>query len=406
MQTVTITRSFPPYNAGVSYTVEDDMAIFLCQNDFAFVAAPMTPAAAAAARAAIGVGAGSYDPFFERSRLAISKAISGSRQAKFLMIGDSNTAGLGSNGSQSPTYAGARAKSYPSQMVRLLTLAGIPARDSAWYGPNAGSNDHTGYDSRLTLGAGWSVTNNYIAFSNSTTTNAIAFTPTENIDRLEIRWVNGGGGVFTVDVDGGAALATITASGTFKIEKQVINCTRGTHTINIKRVSGNVAFCGVIAYDSTVPDVSIINAGYGGFRSNDLDTGSTTWGPLLSFASIAPDLSVIDIGINDVAQSRTAEQYKVNLRNIVASVSPTGPVIIVSPIPFSHANRAAVWPAYMQAMKDIAAETGALFLDADTRYTDYATVVANGLSYDPLHPNASGYADYALWLKNMIVRDH
>lgn len=337
----------------------------------------------------------------DKARAAIAKLRTGAKtNVKIVALGDSNTAGFGSTGAA--TYANCKALSYPSQLVASLTAAGYSARNSSWLSGNTGGA-FAGYDPRLSIGAGWVETYQYLCFFNNTTTNALAFTATERFDTIEVMYVNGSGGVFTIDVDGGAALATITANGASTISKQTISCPLGVHTLNAKRVSGSCFVVSMIAYDSTAPNISVINVGIGGYTSGNFNDGSATWGPLITLGTLAPDLTLINIGINDVVANVPAATYQTNLDAIVVKALLSGSVIIAAPIPFTTANRPALWASYITAMKTVAANRGAIFVDSDARYTSYANAVSLGFNYDTLHPNGAGYSDFAGMVEGVIL---
>ncbi|WP_380784012.1 hypothetical protein [Sphingomonas sp. R86520] len=100
-------------------------------------------------------------------------------------------------------------------------------------------------------------------FFNGTTTNSMDFAIPGQSDTIEIYSPrNSGLGAFTAAVDGGAVLQTVVQDGVDGFIKTTITVTRGAHTLNLSRVSGLVFITGVIAFDSTVPAVDVVSAGW------------------------------------------------------------------------------------------------------------------------------------------------
>ena len=87
-----------------------------------------------------------------------------------------------------------------------------------------------------------------------------------------------------------------------------------------------VAFAGIEAYNSTVPGISICNAGWKGATSASLIDQSSPGAPLNALLSVNPDAVFTSIGINDANSSVPLSTYLSNLSTYVSTL--TAPTVI------------------------------------------------------------------------------
>lgn len=345
-------------------------------------------------------------PRLDKWRAAVAKLRAGSAAtATLLCVGDSNTAGYDG------TYTDKKRSSYPTRLAQMLDACGLGAQEASFVSTNTGDGSAgPTYDPRMALGSGWAALGSPptlagLFWANSTTTTAFAFTPTQSFDRIEV-FYSASTGSFTVDVDGGAVLLTVPGGGGPALVKSTVNCTAGTHTVNLKRVSGAVYIYGINVYSSTAPKISVINAGLGGTTSTALaNNGDAAFKPTKILEGIGAHVVVLNIGINDIVAGTPAATYEANLTTVVTSAQTGGAdVILCAPMPFSDANYASLMPQYIAALKAVATAKGCFFVDAINRYTSYANSNALGLQGSALHPNAAGYADYAAMVCEVLRR--
>lgn len=337
-----------------------------------------------------------------RWRKALADVQNGEGRARYLQIGDSITAGQ------------ARANSWPRRIRAMLASAGVAAIDESTYG-SAGNADLTAfvaYDPRWTFGAGWSL---YAdpglesiggkPFSNNTTTNAASFTPTSAVDTFEITYTNPAvTGVFTVDIDGatsGVGYASVNIASDDTLKKVTISVgSPGTHTLNIKRVSGLVIFDAVRAYNSAAPAIDIMNAGWAGSRSVEWNrTGANGWFPPASIATAAPHLTDIMLGTNDYpAPTKTPiATYTANIQALITAAKATGEVRLITPMP-SATSFAYLYDQadVMNALIGLAASNSVELINLTDRYVSYTALAAAGFAAgDGVHPNNAGRTDIA-----------
>jgi len=322
----------------------------------------------------------------------------GAIQSVILGIGDSLELGVGATAQTNVTRYMANA---------ISAGYGIYAESSGFMGCGNASNRRITYDSRIVMGAGWGY-NDAVAtlgggtFTNSTTTNAFAFTPTSIGDRLRVIYrITSGGGLFTVDVDGIGVSPSIDCDGADAIGSYVFAGTGSVY--NIKRVSGGaVEIIGVYHYKSENTQLILVNAGLSGTLTSEVAT-TGTWSPLAVAAVIAPSLSVVSLGTNDWSFDVGVPAFKTNLDTIYNALIAVSDVVFVSPVPanpadpFAYNVTHAVQQGYVLGMQEVAEEKGCLFVDMFSRWTDYAT--ANALGYyagDNFHVSPKGYVDCAV----------
>jgi lysophospholipase L1-like esterase len=334
-----------------------------------------------------------------RWRKAIANVRNGSGRARLALVGDSTTAGSGSVATGSNN---AVAKSYPSFLANILNSYHFPAiATSAW-----GRNLWPATDPRVAA-PNWIQSSNMLN-GNSIRANAIldplSFNPGVPWDTAEVWYADlNGCGTFTINVDGGAVLATISPNGAGAIKKAQITRALGNGVLNVARTGagGQLYIAGMVTYDSTSPKVDVFNLGWSGSIVSDWTTTSTSYvslatPPSENLKTVAPDLTVICLTINDSGFGTDVNLYKANLQTLVSAALTTGDVVMMSGVP-SEASTASVstQEKYINAALEVALNNNLPFINLTQRWGSYAISNALGLYTDLQHPLAIGYADVA-----------
>lgn len=345
-----------------------------------------------------------------RWNAALGRVLSGAGNARMLFIGDSTTLGYESNGS---TTGNMKPLSTPTQVSNLLAKSGYPSGWQNFMGNGFAStgNNTVQWDNRLVVGTGWlnsTATGYFVGGEVFTTTNAtgsLSFTPTVATDTFVVwYWGFSGSGTLSLDVNGTGTTNHSTSNGTATIGSFTITGTKGMNAYNTKWVSGTLFILGFEAYDSTVKQVSCLNAGWWG-------SDSYNWANMLaeSFVSnfispLAPDLTVITLGINDWNQNHPVAQVYANIQNIITQATVSGDVIVVSDnLTDSGATQAQQLP-YDQSMFGLAYANNYPFIDNWARWNNANQVISDGLlGSDRTHPTGAGYADMARSIVEVIV---
>lgn len=376
-------------------------------------------AASAAQQLTANVYLNGASPSFIRK--AFAKVMAGGR-SRVGFFGDSTTvgAGAGTNGSGTSGLVGARTGNFCTQLAKLLTAAGYPAFNEARLGNQIVDADtgvtYPQYDPAVALSGfaptttGGLTVGGYFFLSN-VSGSKWSHTPAMTFDRYDTFSTNNVAATATVDVDGGASLATIGgAGGANVLQKNSVSPTRGTHTTNITLgANANFFVLGGIPYDSTTGGFDFLQLGMWGRKMSDLATNGTAWAPsnptVLSLLGM--DFGVVQMTINDSKDAGTdPESYAASLATVVAAFATAGvPLILMSGIP-SNTNR--VTPtqrvAIVSKVQQRAATNGLIYLDQDARDISYAYNQTLGWMYDDLHGNRSFYADEARWLARTLIR--
>jgi len=351
-------------------------------------------------------------------RVALAKVMNGSANAKLAFTGDSTTMGLFAGGSGTQ-FAGNAPFSVPRRIAAALTGRGVNSQSGSFF-CNSGIGTVANvalYDTRLVFGAGWNT--GFVTQSaggdalthNAANQNSLDFTPTQPFDTAEVWCVtNSAYQDFTIAVDGGAALATVDCSVPISILKTTVTTTLGTHTLNIAKSAANAAQTNILAvntYDSATKAVQVWGMGYSGSTSGIWGTATTSvWLAPQMVATYAPDLSVICLGINDWIAAVSAADYKANMAVLIGKAKISGDVILVVPPP-SLIGYGGITQANMDALRaavfELSATYSAPVLDMYSRFENQPAADALGFYSDGVHPNKTGYQDWANALIGFIA---
>lgn len=338
-------------------------------------------------------------------RAARARVLSGTGSALVYHVGDSTTGGQGGT---YPGYANPKNFSYPAQASRILAARGLPTRYDAIIGNNnQAATKYPEYNPDVTLGAGWTFTatrgpGGYRFRAPSPVTTGISFTPTEPFDRVDILYPQLSGlGTFSADIDGGTP-TVVDASGANAVGKVTLSTTLGTHTINITRTSGgangDVEIVGIEPYVAGESVVRMWNMGASGITSlNYADSSSNSpWRPLPFLRNSSPDLTFINLGINDWHPTVTPiANYKAAMQTLIDAVNTAGDVVLVVPIPsLTSGASSALQESFRTAIYELAALNNCPVIDMMERMRSYALANGLGLYFDGKHANQAGYAEF------------
>lgn len=348
-------------------------------------------------------------PQLNHWRAALARMRAGTGRARVLLIGDSTTDGAGAGTSGTTNLVGSEAKNRGNSLATILKALGIPSSYNSFVSDgNVTLNSVTlqQYDPRVSaFGTGWATFSPQkipggilIAFSGATP-GTFTFTPTGAVDTAVIYFVRQTtSGSFAVNVDGGSTISTPTTSGTANsVGSATITFTKGTHAINLVATgNGNINLMGIVTYDSTTPAVDIVNAGwYGATLTNWIDN-TAAYSPLNVASDYQPNLTIIQLTINDSNGGATPANYSANLQTLVTACLTTGDVVIESGIP-SNTTQATngQLASIVAAARAVAASNNLPFWDINARWTSYAVTNPIMPYFDSDHATAVGYADIA-----------
>lgn len=264
---------------------------------------------------------------------ALANVMSGKGNARILCLGDSTTEGyFSTNTASGPYYA----LSFCNQLANIFNGAGIPASTDNFVGNAAGDRAST-VDNRLVLGSGWSgaatAGNQSLGgffFIASSATGSTTYTPLKPVDTFVVWYPTvTGGGTLNYNIDGGSNTG-INQNIANSFGHTTISTTLGTHVLNLNYGSGAGAFFTAIeAYNSTVPQVLMENAGWNGSKTSDWDLTTNNYSPSPACGTFAPDLVIINLQVNDMISSTALATYKANLQTIISNCQRGGNTDVV-----------------------------------------------------------------------------
>ncbi|GAA4220310.1 hypothetical protein GCM10022253_24160 [Sphingomonas endophytica] len=355
-----------------------------------------------------------------RWRAALARYFTSGYRPKLLFIGDSKDVGIGAGTASDGTFqsVGAASRNKTAYVAQMLAARGFNVNRQSWAGAAGLSSTAAvnGYDPRRTIPSSWG----YGSFSlgggrlNSANPNTDAMTivPDAGVitDRVDILAVTSAG-LGTISVSDGTTTATQSTNAADGIQRLTFTgFSRGAgKTYSIARTSvntGSIRIIATIALDSTRPEIEILNAGASGSTTANWNSGANPESPLNAIPAYAPDMSVIQLGTNDMGPSANISvgAFSANLAAIVAAAKTTGDCVVELPTqPPVGAASYQVYPSYIAAARGVAFSAGCIVIDHGARLGSWATASAAGFMFDPLHETASGYADEARPVADALI---
>jgi lysophospholipase L1-like esterase len=350
-------------------------------------------------------------------------------QARVLFIGDSTTMGSYCT----TTVSQQTGCSFPSQLAAILNAHGINATTDSFVGDALNTAPRYLQDPRMSLGAGWVDTNLLTStiggdgfVATGVTSGPLTYTPSLPVDTFKVLYLtNGGQGTLSYNIDG-ASNATINENAAASFAAVTTGAgTVGNHVINFNNVSGsaNVWVLGAEAWDSTRSQVIIENAGWNSSTSANWASTSNAWSPALACGILAPDLVVIDLGINDMQVGVALSTFKSNLQSLISHCQSAGhtDVLLVTtnhtnPSDSNNPTSEATQQTYAQTVRALSQTTtnsanivGVPLADEFSNLSSYAQELvagypANNGSYpDDLHLLGPGNSFIARDLFSLLV---
>jgi lysophospholipase L1-like esterase len=336
-------------------------------------------------------------------RRALGNVAAGVSNAKVCIIGDSQVAGWGASGN---VFVNARVAGWPAKMTQILRSCGLNASDASWMGDQNTFQQSTSlatYDPRITIGTGWVSGTGGLTFGAYALTGSgsgvVSFSPTQTFDTIEVYWAGyPGHGTFSIGVDGGAGLASVSTDVAASVVKTVVTCSRGTHTVDVARTGGGVvSLIGMRVYDSTVKEISIIQGGWSGAASASWNDAAQPFSPKPVLQYIAPDLTIIALCGNDWHGSVAQATFSANIQALITAAQVSGDVILMTDTNTNPATTKsyALQQPYLDTLCSLAASNGVPFVDIAYRWKSFEAANAAGWMSDQNHPSAAGYLEIA-----------
>lgn len=355
-----------------------------------------------------GVVTNINSPFTIKDRddlLAWNKGRAGSlanlSNSKILFLGDSNTIGVGGVSTTAPFLL---KYSFPSMATKLFSDRG--GREGGPIGLHGWSATTYGLtDPRVSISSGWTSATESVGghmLENSTNSLSLQFFPPEQWDTVDVWFASDSAAVANVGPNGSLQTVNITGGS---IEKKTITHTGLTSAqLIIQRVSGTVRLIGYHCYNSTKGEVSFLNAGRSGWRSDHAAEASTWYSPLNAAKAISPDLCFIQFGINDWNQNiNPTDGFRTAMQSLISGMKSVGSSVVLM-IPFYVGGvKTYSWKSYRNEILSLAETYNCPVVDISTLLGFTPDPDNNGYVADALHLNYKGYAEVSN-IVNQLLR--
>ncbi len=351
-------------------------------------------------------GTASTGPQLPNWRLALAKVRDGVADAKILFIGDSTTYGMSDTLCTTNVWPG----SYPARVWNILaskyTVAPGLTKPPA-------AVDSPCIDNRWTLGTGWTENAAY-GWGGFSSVEGVAgsgnlvFAPNNGAtyDSFDVYYTTStsGLGTLTITATGGSPVvqSTIHSSPIGFQHVTVTAASAATNNTVTITTSVNPVFVDAIEpWLSTVRTVRIGSMGVSGSTSSNWANGFSGYLPSVAIANYAPNLTVINLGINDGYSSVPAATVTANLSNIVTAAQASGDVILVMPNPVSQTPTVTSEALYYPAIQNLANTLNVPLIDI---YGRWGQTWQTNLMANSLHPNDYGYWDIAEAITSLLLQ--
>jgi len=351
---------------------------------------------------------------------------SGSRNARIMCLGDSYTQGANTD----LTFTNSYANAFPNLLAANFRAAGVTSYCNSTFGfhyavyNGSGGSYRNNEDPRLagTGGAGvnstqssqvQSIAGPVIQFPLASST--LSFTPANAVNTIKVTYllVNNGAGhsLFTYNINGGSSTAIDAQSSTPGFANFTVTGSLGTNTVNMAwNGTGYVNFAGFECYNSAAKEVTIINCGWSGATAGNWCDTTNGYNAGYAIPYLAPDLTIICLGLNDLNTGVSVATYTANMQTLITQAKAVGDCLLVTGGPWDPTGSSvsyATQGGYWQAMHQLAVQNNLRIVDMYSRWGTMTAASALGLEAggsfsQDCHPSATGQADYAQTIFNML----
>ena len=325
----------------------------------------------------------------KKFRTAYAKAKNGEGRATISCYGDSITSGYRAT---APQYL----NSWPAHIRALVDAKTGVVTGTGFVKPSALTEDAGETRFAYTSGSWGSRGSGIFGLDSYNAAGGMLTIGPIVTDRIRVYYLKySGAGTATTTMDAVAG-ASIVGNGATSASFQDFTATQGSHTLVITAPTGSdFVFLGFDAHQNgTTSGVRFNNVGYNGSQAANLAGGIS--GPQMAFNVLAPDLSVICFGDNDLASSTTPAAFKTNMQALINyAYGVSSSVLLLVPPPPGINDPLNNYLNYVSAYYALADANDCALIDTSKRFVSYTSANAEGLMFDGQHPNNRGYWDMA-----------
>lgn len=237
----------------------------------------------------------------------------------------------------------------------------------------------------------------------------LSFTPPNNVDTFVFYYpTNTTLGSCTVQIDSGATTSVnenLPAGGYTSV---TLTASLGSHTFNVNWASGVCFWASIVGYNSSSKEISIYNMGWAASLAANWDASTYGWDPINAIALVAPDLTFIDLTINDWNAGTNLSTYSAEIQALITAAKASGDVILMSGNPsdptFGSDASLATQQTYVAAMETLAYSNNVPMIDVWTLFGGtWSGPNTSGWMFDSLHPNGTGYGMIAGYVNEALA---
>lgn len=348
----------------------------------------------------------------------------GTRNARIAIAGDSQSrgfidGGVGPAGETTDQIA----SSWPTMLAEDITASSTYTGSwENWFG--SGNYKASIADTRIVTTGTFTTNQGDTAapslggpmLASSATTSSLTWTTLTAADTIIIYYPDYSFS-FTYSIDGGSAVTVnnTTTTGTLK-STTISGLTLATHAVLITPVTGTTYLTGMEAYNSSKKQISVLNTAYGGAwleatTSPGLLNTSNPYGFSSDLPTLAPDLTIIMVGVNDMINTEGTSTFQSRLGTMIAKARQTGDVALASFLPAQNSvsNLSQTNQASFEAAIDAAAVANNVgVIDLWTLWQGpaggYTILNPEGYYSDYAHGSPSGYANVARWIYSALFQ--
>lgn len=345
-------------------------------------------------------------------KAAVARVKAGTGRAKILSKSNSTGTGQGA-GTGANKLVGARMKRPTALIAAALTQAGLPALDVgvvADNGVDGGANSAAAlpdYDPRVTINT-WSRQFNqtfagggYLVIGD-TGGEPFKIEFADAADTFEVVHYSTGNAAYNISLDGATIQGGNSGSTNgFGKTTQVLGAAAAGRTglLNTVAPADTLALCSFRAWNSKVPAIDfVVDASCGATATQQLGTSNDFqdgWSPDAHLRYEAPDLTMIEVGINDLAQGIANATTIAAIQQGITSAKLSGDVLLIVPHGFNTATASdANQQALNTAIKNLAAQNSVSCLSLYEHFGPFSSTQSK-LVDDGIHPTADFYAEIA-----------
>lgn len=360
-------------------------------------------------------------------RAMLARVGGGTGRGRIVFKGDSTTIGQGA-GRGAGGLNGARRVRPPAKLADTLCASGMRTLDNGYYG-SAGCYDAGVapelYDDRLTRAVPpWKLAGGNDTFRGfagagflSDATGALGY-ELPSVDTFDVVFYNSNSYAIDLTIDGAApaavTLAGASGSPAAAVEGQIVRlepgqgfsrivvkaATVGTHMLRMTTAAGTTAGQGALrsitGYDGGLSAIDVLcHAACGAQSAEQARTRPDLWGNNDALAFDAPDLTIVNLGLNDGAHGVAPQAYATNLQAIVDHAKLSGDVLLVAPHPAADSFASLATQAAMRdAAAAVAADSNVAFLSLFDHFGGtFDAGLAGRMSDGVVHGDAAFYAE-------------